>query len=89
MLLLPCLARSSLGGGYETLPLLVPNFELTPIALPLPAQDLWSSRVTSLHQAYPRPQLCILIKLVWANAAHQPVMHTTAPHLEDLGLADA
>lgn len=73
----------------ETLPLWAPTFELTPSALLLPVQDLWSSLITSLHQVYPRPHLCILVKLAWASAAHQPVTHMTAPQLEGLGLADA
>lgn len=62
---------------------------LTPIAFPLPVQDLWSVLIISLHQIYPQPRLCILVKLVWANAAHQPLMYMPAPHLKDLGLADA
>lgn len=91
MLLLPCAASSSLGRGMspQTLPHQDLNFELTTIMFPLPVQNLCSSLITSLHQDYLWHHLHTPVKLVWGNAAHQPVKCMTAPHLEDLGLAGA
>lgn len=78
---------SSLGGRDKTLPLVLQTF--TPTAFLLPVRDLWSCLIISLHQTYPQPHLCVLVKFLWADAAHQTLMYMPAPHLEDLGLADA
>lgn len=74
MFLLRCAESSSFGTGDDTLPLQAPSFDLTPIALPLPAQGLWSNHTiasglptaTSLYTI----QACSGQCSSWASHAH-------------------
>lgn len=83
-----CGESSSLGGRDKTLPLYATNFDSLCISF-AHSGPVVRSHIISLHQIYPQPHLCVLVRLPWANAAHQPLMYMPAPHSEDLGLADA